>query len=300
VITLTSVTAPPEIEAAAVVALLTTAPQRHVADLLEERGSALALFHEFKGGNPAQPELFNHEDVQELLNHAAADIARWESEGIRMVSVLDREYPENLRAVHDRPPLIFIAGTLEPRDTWSVAVIGSRRASRAGLGAAARIAEHLVDHGYTVVSGLAAGIDTAAHTAALAHDGRTVAVIGTGLRRCYPAANAALQDRIARTGAVVSRFWPDDGPTQASFRARNAVMSGLARATVIVEASMTSGARVQARLAIAHGRPVFLRESLLDQPWAREFALKAATHVFGSPGEITATLERLENGTLVA
>jgi DNA processing protein len=249
-----------------------------------------------------QSRLFNDEgtDMDQLLDKAAADLAHWASEGIQTLSVLEPGYPENLSAVHDRPPLIFISGRLLPRDARSVAVIGSRRASAPGLTAASVIAEHLGSCGYTVVSGLAAGIDSSAHRAALTDGTRTVAVIGTGLERCYPPENAPLQDRIACDGAVVSRFWPGDGPTRQSFPMRNAVMSGMALATVVVEAGARSGARVQSRLALAHGRPVFLLESLLAQQWARELASRPAVYVVRSAEEITLALDRLGDGALVA
>jgi DNA processing protein len=291
-------------EAAAVLVLAAQeeARGRHLADQLEERGSALALLDDDWGVNLAAPRLFKEEepDVQDLLDTATDDLARWEREGTRMLTVLDPEYPDNLRAVHDRPPLIFVAGELQARDDRAVAVIGSRRASPRGLSTAQEIAHHLVELRYTVVSGLAAGIDTAAHTAALADAGRTVAVIGTGLHHAYPPGNAALQHRIARHGAVVSRFWPQQGPTRRTFPARNAVMSGLTQATVIVEAGPTSGARGQARMAVAHGRPVFLHSSLVAHDWARELAAKPGTRVFTKPHEITDGLDRLENGALVA
>src|SRR5205085_6572040 len=144
-----------------------------------------------------------------------------------------------------------------------------------------------------VLSGLAAGIDTAAHTAALDKGGRTVAVIGTGLRRAYPPQNEALQGRIARECAVVSQFWPDEAPRRRSFPMRNAVMSGMGLATVIVEATHTSGARVQSRFALAQERPVFLLASLLEQQWARELSTRPGVHVFEEPEQITATVERL-------
>jgi DNA processing protein len=153
-----------------------------------------------------------------------------------------------------------------------------------------------------VISGLAAGIDTAAHTATLARGGRTVAVIGTGLARSYPPQNEALQRRIASECAVVSQFWPDAPPSRRSFPMRNAVMSGITLATVVVEASETSGARMQARLARAQGRPVFLLASLVErQQWAREYAAQPGTHVVRSPEEITTVVERLISpGSLVA
>jgi DNA processing protein len=172
-------------------------------------------------------------------------------------------------------------------------VIGSRDASPAGIRRAKAIVEHLVDSGYAVVSGLAAGIDSVAHTAALARGGRTVAVIGTGLRHCYPPQNAGLQRMITSEGAVISRFWPNVRPRRANFPMRNALMSGLARATVIVEAAQTSGARPQARFALAHGRPVFLLSPLLRQHWANELAARPGTYVVECAEEITAVLERL-------
>src|SRR5581483_252563 len=112
------------------------------------------------------------------------------------------------------------------------------------------------------ISGLAAGIDTAAHTAALESGGRTVAVIGTGITRCYPAANIELQEAIAHSGLVLSQFWPESSASKASFPMRNATMSAYGRATIVVEASEQSGARIQARLAVAHGRPVVLMNSV--------------------------------------
>ncbi len=124
----------------------------------------------------------------------------------------------------------------------------------------------------TVLSGLARGIDTAAHEGCLAAGGRTIAVLGSGIRRVYPPENAGLAERIAAGGAVVSQFWPDIRPTSSTFPRRNVVMSGTGQGTVVVEASETSGARMQARLAIEHGKQVFLLASLVtDRPWARRY-----------------------------
>jgi DNA processing protein len=220
---------------------------------------------------------------------------------MRFHTVLDPDYPDNLRAVHDRPPFVFVSGALTPSDRRAIAVVGARVASPHGVWAARAIAEHLVDQSYTVVSGLAAGIDNAAHTAALARGGRTVAVIGTGLRRYYPPQHEELQRRIAAQCAVISQFWPDAPPSRRSFPMRNAVMSGISLATVVVEASLTSGSRIQARLALEHGRPVFLLESLLEHDWARAFAAKPGARVIRSPDEITTFVERLTSaGALVA
>jgi DNA processing protein len=275
-------------ETAALVSLLRSGkrPWRQYAELVEEAGSAIAVLDEEQAG---QTSLFAAGDLEETVEQ----IAGWEGGGIRLLTVLDKAYPENLRAVHDRPPLVFVAGALTPGDARSVAVVGARAASQQGMAAARAIARHLVGCGYSVLSGLAAGIDTAAHTATLEAGGRTVAVIGTGLRRVYPPQNAELQARLAARCAVVSQFWPDAPPSRASFPMRNAVMSGMALATVVVEASQTSGARTQARLALEHGRPVFLLASLLAHDWARRFATRPGTYVVRAPSEITATVERL-------
>jgi DNA processing protein len=197
--------------------------------------------------------------------------------------------------------LLFVRGRLALCDARSIAVIGSRRASPAGLNRARIISERLLDARYTVVAGLAAGIDTAAHLAALDRDRRTVAVVGTGLDRVYPAQNAALQRRIAESGAVVSQFWPETGPLRQNFPLRNAVMSGLSLATVIVEATHTSGARIQARAALSHGRPVLLTRPLLNQQWARELADRPGVFVIRSLTELDDVLARFSSSdSLVA
>jgi DNA processing protein len=289
-------------ESAALVVLLRAGarPWQTYAELVEDAGSAVEVLARERAEDRGQATLFPAQD-EDRVSVAAGEIERWEHQGMRLVTVLDAEYPDNLRLVHDRPPLIFVAGRLEPRDSRSLAVVGARQASAHGLASAQAIAEHLVGSGYTVFSGLAAGIDTAAHTAALARSGRTVAVIGTGLMRSYPPQNAELQRRIATECAVISQFWPNAPPSRRSFPMRNAVMSGLTRATIVVEASHTSGSRMQARLALAHGRPVFLLEPLLRQTWARELAARPGTHVVSSPGEITIAVERLTSaGALVA
>ncbi len=282
-------------ESAALVALLRrrTRPWAEYADLVERAGSALTVLHEELAGSGPQASLLP-EDPAAHLSRAAAEIDEWQREGFQVLTVLDAGYPENLRTVHDRPPILFVSGQLTPQDARSIAIVGARRASQAGLAAAAGLADALARAGYLVVSGLAAGIDTAAHEAALAAAGRTAAVIGTGLRHSYPPQNAALQRRIAAEGAVLSQFWPEAPPTRRSFPRRNAVMSGLALGTVVVEATARSGARLQSRLALAHGRPVFLWRALLDEPWAREAAARPGVHVIDDAAQIMQTVARLD------
>ena len=280
-------------ETAALVALLRFGRRRHqdYVRLVEQAGSAHAVLERELGVDGAQAVLFAPEEPP-WLDTARVDVRQWLARGIRLVTVLDEGYPANLRQVHDRPPLLFIAGALEQADDRSIAIIGARRASAEGLRLAASFAGNFVRNDFTVVSGLAAGIDRAAHEAALAHGGRTVAVIGTGLlHQSYPPENAELQRQIAARCAVVSQFWPDSPPTPKTFPMRNAVMSGLSRGSVVTEASERSGARVQARLALAHGRPVFLLERLLRQEWARELARREDVHVVTCAQDVIAVVE---------
>lgn len=293
------------VELAALVALLREGhrPWPVYAELVEETGSALpVLEHELERedqtetlfdldsfGQAAEPPI----EVSAALDAAAAELAEWRVDGIKVVSVLDDGYPENLHGVHDRPPLLFVGGALVKADARAVAVVGSRAPTAGGVAAARRIAGDLANAGYTVFSGLAAGIDTAAHTGALAEGGRTVAVVGTGLRHCYPRENTQLSRRIARECALVSQFWPDAPPTRRSFPMRNGVMSGMTLGTVVVEATHTSGTRIQARLALAQGRPVFLHRSLLSQPWARELASRPGTYPIADGEEILTVVEGL-------
>jgi len=266
-------------------------PWNRIAGEVEERGGALALLEQLD--REAQTRLFDVDDQQLTLDELEDLVHAYEAEGIGLVTVLDDAYPVNLRTVHDRPPLLFVRGALAEDDQRSVAVVGTRSASDRGLRQARSVACDLAAAGYVVVSGLAAGIDTAAHTATLEAGGRTVTVIGTGLRVAFPAENAPLQERLGREAAVLSQFWPAQGPRKWTFPQRNAVMSGFARATVVVEASRTSGARMQARLALEHGRPVFLLRSLLEHDWAQAYERRPGVYVVEEGAEVVDHLERL-------
>jgi DNA processing protein len=260
-----------------------------VTEQLEECGSVQAAAVEI---HPAQGALFDLGPADDTAQ-AAADLQRWENSGIRMVTVLDQQYPSNLRMIHQRPPVLFLCGTADERDAASVAVVGTRKASPQGLDQARDLAAGLAARGVPVISGLAAGIDTAAHTTALASGGRTVAVIGTGIDRAYPAQNAALQEEIAAKGLLISQFLPGSPPTKTSFPMRNAVMSGYALATVVIEAAYQSGARMQARLALQHGRHVFLMRSLMQHDWARDYAERPAVTVVDNAQQVFEGLQRL-------
>jgi len=234
----------------------------------------------------------------EQVATAANDVREWLDRGLDVRLVLDAHYPWNLHGVFDRPPLVFVKGSLrDTEDRAAIAVVGTRSASAEGLNRAARLARELAEAGFTVSSGLAAGIDTAAHTAALDAQGRTVAVMGTGVDHVYPAANRGLATRIIDSGcALITQFFPHQTPRPWMFPARNVVMSGLSLATVVVEASETSGARLQARVALQHGRAVFMLKSLVENHvWAREFVEDgidgSRAVVIGSTAEIVDRLD---------
>lgn len=239
------------------------------------------------GGPRAQLEARLGLFAEDAEQHGAADLAEWQSDGITALAYTEERYPKCLAEISGAPPLLFLRGRLTDADTKGVAVIGTRKPSRAGAQTASRVSSALVEAGLTVISGLASGIDTAAHTAALEGGGRSMAVLGTGLRHAYPCENAGLQTRLQ---VVVSQFWPDQGPRRENFPRRNALMSALSSATVIVEAGERSGARIQARHAIAQGRPLFLMVTLLSQAWARTLASQAGVRVIDSPDDLISAL----------
>jgi DNA processing protein len=186
---------------------------------------------------------------------------------------------------------LFYRGTLRPDDAFSVAVVGTRQATADGLSRAKRMSQLLVGAGVTVLSGLARGIDTAAHQTCLDAHGRTIAVLGSGIRRIYPPENAGLSKQIMEHGAVVSQFWPDTHPTSYTFPRRNVVTSGMSQGTVVIEASATSGAKMQARLAIEHGKQVFLLHSLVtEREWARKYLQRPRVHEVHDAADIVRLL----------
>lgn len=218
-----------------------------------------------------------------LLDDASEQVVEWQSRGIDVTAFTDSSYPEALLTVFDLPPVIWTRGSLTSRDV-AVSVVGTRDPSEWGRGFARSVAGGLVESGVTVISGLADGVDTEAHRAALAAGGRTVAVIGTGLDHTYPKSNLDLQQEISSTGLVLSQFPPAQGPTRWTFPMRNATMSGYACASVIVEASEHSGTRIQGRVALAHGRPVILTSMVAETTgWGRELTERPGVHVVTSP-----------------
>ena len=251
-------------------------------------GSATALLAE-----PWEPvDRWEHDVAVALAHHLDPDaqarwtdeFERWEREDprLRFVTILDDEYPANLRVVFNPPPFLVVRGGLRPEDARGVAVVGTRDPSAEGLRRARKLGYELAAAGITVVSGLASGIDAAAHAGALeAEAGRTIAVLGHGmLQPVYPKENRELAEAVATAGALVSQFRPDTPPTKGTFPMRNVVTSGISQGTIVVEASRTSGARMQARFAAEQGKRVWLLRSLVDEfDWARDFAARRAREV---------------------
>jgi DNA processing protein len=186
-----------------------------------------------------------------------AQLARLDRAGGRLVTWDDASYPDLLRQIHDPPLFLFVLGELTAQDACAVAVVGSRDASPYGRHMTAVIGEGLAGRGITVVSGLARGIDAAAHDAALRAGGRTVAVLGSGIDVVYPSEHHRLHMRIAKTGAVVSEYPMGTQPDAENFPARNRIISGLSLATVVIEASERSGSLITAHCAVEQGREVF-------------------------------------------
>lgn len=193
------------------------------------------------------------------------EIKAIERAGFRIITMSDEAYPALLRQIPDPPPFFSCMGTIE--NTFPcIAIVGSRRASSYGLHTAARLARELAAKGFQVVSGMARGIDTAAHKGALEARGRTIAVLGSGLARIYPPENRKLYHKIAETGAVISEFSVNSGPEARHFPIRNRLIAGMSTGTIVVEAASKSGSLITARLSAEYDREVFAVPGSVDSP----------------------------------
>ena len=205
------------------------------------------------------------------VRDGASAALRWLESSSQHVLLHDRaNYPALLGELSDAPPLLFVAGDPGILEKPQLAMVGSRRASRPGLDTAAAFSRCLAGAGFVITSGLAAGIDAAAHEAALGIGGQTVGVLGTGLEKLYPQRHRALADAMIASGsAVVSEFPLDAGPLPANFPRRNRIISGLSLGVLVVEASVASGSLITARLAAEQGREVYAMPGSLHHPGAR-------------------------------
>lgn len=177
--------------------------------------------------------------------------------GAKVISYFDSGYPANLKEIYDPPIVLYVKGAFTDEDGYSIGIVGSRRASRYGLQTAQRLGCELAERGFTVVSGLARGIDAAGHKGALKAKGRTIAVLGSGLSNIYPEEHMKLADEIAKAGAVVSEFPMATEPYKDNFPRRNRIISGLSLGVIVVEAAKNSGALITTDFALEQGRELF-------------------------------------------
>ena len=198
------------------------------------------------------------------------EIARAAACGLRIICCEDAEYPRALLHTPDPPICLYVRGTLEPTDGVAVGVVGTRRCSHYGREQATRFGELLAGAGFTVVSGLARGIDSCAHRGALRAGGRTIAVLGNGLCSVYPPEHTELADEITRSGALLTEVPVDAAPDAGNFPRRNRVIVGLSLGVVVIEAGKRSGALITARLASEYNREVFALPGRVDQPGTTE------------------------------
>lgn len=222
------------------------------------------------------PELLRVEGIGEA--HAQA-VAGWESQvdlpgelekvkarGLTLLTETDELYPPSLRGIRDAPLLLYVWGELLPRDHHAIGIVGSRHATVYGLNATKRIGYQVAFAGRTVISGLARGIDTAAHEAALAAKGRTIAVIGSGIGKLYPPENQALAERITQSGAVVSEYPVDRIADKQTFPYRNRIVAGWSAGLLVVEAPARSGSLITAQQAMEQGRSIYAVPGPIDKP----------------------------------
>jgi DNA processing protein len=193
-------------------------------------------------------------------------LARLQARGARLLTWNDPEFPARLKEIPYSPPILFVQGTMQPEDDRAVALVGTRGASYYGLKTGRRLAGALTARGFTIVSGLARGIDAAAHRGALENGGRTLAVLGCGLDVVYPPENRELYEKIPEQGALLSEFPLGTPPEAKNFPVRNRIISGLALGLVVVEAGVKSGTAITVQFALDQGREVFAVPGPVDSP----------------------------------
>lgn len=242
-----------------------------IGPLLDHCGDVAALLRQDadtleRGGFTQRAiDALRHPD-EEAIGAALA----WAGEsGNHLVTAGSEAYPELLRQIRDWPPVLYVRGNPGSLSLPALAIVGSRNPTRGGSDTAGRFAGHLGAAGFTIVSGLAQGIDSAAHAGALDAKAQTVAVLGHGIDRVYPASNHRLAHRIAAGGALLSEYPLGTPPRREHFPARNRLISGLALGTLVVEAAYRSGSLITARLAAEQGREVFAIPGSIHNPLAR-------------------------------
>jgi len=216
-----------------------------------------------------------------------------QSLGVTILTWEDETYPRRLRDISQSPPVLYIRGDLIPQDDWAVAVVGTRRITGYGQQVTERITTKLVHAGITIVSGLARGVDGVAHKAAIQAGGRTLAVLGCGVDKVYPPEHRTLFEKIVQNGAIISDYPPGTPPEASNFPPRNRIISGLSRATVVVEAGRRSGALITAEFAAEQGSEVFAIPGSILSPQSRgtNNLIQQGARVLLTPQDILETLD---------
>src|SRR4051794_39843549 len=216
-------------------------------------------------GNEVADQISNWETIVDL----AAELKRVRDFGATVITQQSASYPKSLREIHAPPIVLYVWGELQDRDQHAIGIIGARRTTHYGTECAKKLAYQIAYAGLTVISGLARGIDTAAHQGALAAKGRTIAVIGSGLSKLYPPENQALAEKIGNgNGAVVSEFSMEIEPDRQTFPMRNRIIAGWSHGILVVEAGANSGALITASQALEQGRAVYAVPGHINAPSA--------------------------------
>jgi DNA processing protein len=218
---------------------------------------------------------------------------RLEAFKIEVLTWDNQAYPRRLREITQPPPVLYMRGSLLPQDEWGVAVVGTRRLTAYGRQVTEELGSALAQHGATLVSGLARGIDAVAHQAAINAGGRTLAVMGCGLDTIYPPEHRRLADQIIENGALLSDYGPGVPPEAQNFPPRNRIISGLSLAVVVVEAGLTSGALITARFAADQGRDVFATPGGIYAPQSKgcNRLIQDGAQLYMQPQDVLASLE---------
>jgi DNA processing protein len=228
------------------------------------------------------------------------ELAEMERRGVRLLTLDDEDYPENLRQSSFPPPLLYVRGQLDAMDRFSVAIIGSRRATQYGRMVAEAFAGRLARAGLAIVSGFARGIDSIAHRAALDAGGRTIGVLGNGLSICYPQENARLGEAIVERGALVTEYPMHTAPERFNFPERNHLIATLALGTLVVEAAEKSGALITAREALEENRFVFALPGDITRETSRgtNALIQSGAKLVQSAEDVLAEMQHLLKGLM--
>ncbi len=263
-----------------------------VRALIDMLGSPQAVF-EVEGDDLLRVRGIGQKLCSSILSQRGAIDPRAEIEkaaelGIRIITPLDAEYPAALKTIHDPPLALYVRGSFLPGEEHMLGIVGSRKATHYGLNIADRLSYQLVQTGFAIVSGLARGIDTAAHQGALKGKGRTIAVLGAAIDQLYPPENAELADAISEHGAVISEYPLGRKADRMTFPYRNRIISGLSMGVLVVEAGFKSGTLHTADAALEQGRSVFAIPGRIDHPSAKgtNFLIKNGAKLVDNVGDI--------------